>query len=86
MLVRNSTPSACMILMRRSMTDLSSFMLGMPYISKPPTRSARSKTVTAWPRMLRYSATERPAGPLPMTATLLPVRAGGGAAWSQPFA
>ena len=41
---------------------------------------------TAWPRMLRYSATDRPEGPLPMTATLLPVRAGGGAAWSQPLA
>ena len=86
MLVRNSTPSACMSLMRRSMTDLSSFMLGMPYISRPPTRSARSNTVTAWPRLFRYSATDRPDGPLPTTATLLPVRAGGGAAWSQPLA
>ena len=62
------------------------FMLGMPYISRPPTRSARSNTVTAWPRLFRYSATERPEGPLPTTATLLPVREGGGAACSQPLA
>ena len=65
------------------MTALSSFMLGMPYISRPPTRSARSNTVTAWPRLFRYSATESPAGPLPTTATLLPVRVGGGVAVSQ---
>ena len=49
-------------------------------------RSARSNTVTAWPRMFRYSATERPEGPLPMTATLLPVRAGGGVTFIQPLA
>ena len=86
MLVRNSMPSACMIFRRRSMTLFSSFMLGMPYINRPPMRSARSKTVTAWPRMFRYSAVARPEGPLPMTATLLPVRAGGGVTRIQPLA
>ena len=42
--------------------------------------------IPAWPRLFRYSATERPEGPLPTTATLLPVREGGGAACSQPLA
>jgi hypothetical protein len=61
-------------------------MLGMPYISNPPTRSARSYTVTLWPRWFSASATARPDGPLPITATLLPVRVGGGQGVIQPFA
>ena len=51
-------------------------MLGMPYISRPPGRSARSKTVTLWPALLSWAAAESPAGPEPTTATFLPVRTG----------
>ena len=68
------------------MTHFSSFMLGMPYMSSPPTRSARSYTVTLCPRLLSRSATDRPAGPEPTTATVLPVRAGGGTARMAPLA
>ena len=42
---------------------LSSFMFGMPYMSRPPMRSARSKTVTEWPARLSWAAAQRPAGP-----------------------
>jgi hypothetical protein len=37
-------------------------MLGMPYISSPPGRSARSYTVTQWPAELSWAAAESPAG------------------------
>ena len=40
--VTNSTPSAARMSSRRCTTPLSSFMLGMPYMSSPPMRSARS--------------------------------------------
>ena len=71
--------------MRRSTTSfLSSFMLGMPYISSPPGRSSRSSTVTAWPARFSCAAAARPAGPEPITATLLPVRAAGGSGTIQP--
>ena len=40
----------------------SSFMLGIPYISRPPTRSFRSNTVTLCPRLFNWSAAARPAG------------------------
>ncbi len=73
--VTNLTPSASICAMRGSTTFcLSSFMLGMPYMSRPPTRSARSKTVTEWPALLSCAAAHRPAGPEPTTATFLPVR------------
>ncbi len=39
-------PSTAIRSSRRWTTDFSSFMLGMPYISRPPGRSARSNTVT----------------------------------------
>ena len=48
-------------------------MLGIPYRSKPPTRSARSKTVTQWPAWLSWAAAQSPAGPEPTTAIFLPV-------------
>ena len=67
------------------MTHFSSFMLGMPYISRPPTRSARSYMVTLWPRLFSRSATDSPEGPVPTTATRFPVRAGGGTAWIAPL-
>ena len=73
-LVTNLTPSSAIRRTRRSTTCLSSFMLGMPYMSRPPTRSARSYTVTEWPARLSWSADASPAGPEPITATVLPVR------------
>ena len=82
--VTNRTPSASSRATRRSTTSLSSFMFGMPYISSPPIRSARSKTVTRWPARLSWSAAARPAGPLPITATVNPVRASGGLGVIQP--
>ncbi len=69
---------------RRWTTPLSSFMFGMPYISRPPTRPARSKTVTWWPARLSWSAAASPAGPLPITATVNPVRVSGGLGMIQP--
>ena len=59
-------------------------MFGMPYMSSPPMRSARSKTVTVWPALLSCAAAARPAGPEPTTATRLPVRASGGCGVTQP--
>ena len=69
---------------RRATTSLSSFMFGMPYISSPPIRPARSNTVTRWPARLSWSAADSPAGPEPMTATRLPVRVSGGVGVIQP--
>ena len=60
--VTNLMPSASRSLTRRSTIDLSSFMFGMPYMSRPPTRSSRSKTVTSWPARLSCAAAARPAG------------------------
>ena len=72
--VRKITPSAAMRFTRRRTTSFCSFILGMPYISRPPIRSARSNTVTVWPRRLSWSAAANPAGPEPTTATCFPVR------------
>ena len=35
-------------------------MLGMPYMSKPPGRSARSNTVTRWPALFNCAAARKP--------------------------
>ena len=80
----NSTPSAFSWFTRRATTPLSSFMFGMPYVSSPPTRSSRSYTVTVCPAELSCWAAAMPAGPLPTTATVLPVRVSGGSARTQP--
>ena len=69
---------------RRTTSRLSSFMFGIPYISRPPGRSALSNTVTEWPARLSCTAAERPAGPEPMTATFLPVRTAGASGTTQP--
>ena len=76
--VSNRTPSSAISPVRRETTSLSSFMFGMPYISSPPMRPARSYTVTRCPARFSWSAAARPAGPLPTTATVLPVRVSGG--------
>src|SRR5256885_16736279 len=59
-------------------------MFGIPYMSSPPMRSARSKTVTQWPARLSWAAAARPAGPEPTTAARLPVRLLGASGWTQP--
>ena len=83
--VLKTMPSAASRLTRRCTTSsLSSFMLGIPYIRSPPTRSSRSKTVTLWPAWLSWSAQESPAGPEPITATFLPVRISGMRGVTQP--
>ena len=66
----NTMPSSRMSATRRSTTDFSSFMLGMPYMSRPPGRSSRSNTVTRAPRRASSHAATRPAGPEPTTATV----------------
>ena len=53
-------------------------------MSSPPGRSARSNTVTRWPARLSCCAAARPAGPLPTTATRLPVRTAGASGTTQP--
>mmetsp|Transcript_67087 Transcript_67087/g.165503 ORF Transcript_67087/g.165503 Transcript_67087/m.165503 type:complete len:257 (-) Transcript_67087:1686-2456(-) len=83
--VLKTTPSFSRRSTRRCTTPiLSAFMLGTPYIISPPTRSARSYTVTRWPALLSWSAAAMPAGPEPMTATFLPVRMAGGWGLIQP--
>src|SRR5690242_20170358 len=61
-------------------------MLGMPYIKRPPMRSARSKTVTEWPALLSCAAQASPEGPDPTTATFLPVRLAGDSGTIHPSA
>src|SRR2546430_7032543 len=56
----------------------------MPYMSSPPGRSARSKTVTQWPALFNCAAALIPAGPEPTTATFFSVRNGGGSGTTQP--
>ena len=63
-------PSSAIKSTRRLTTDLSSFMFGMPYMSRPPARSWRSTTHTRAPRRAKSHAATRPAGPEPTTATL----------------
>mmetsp|Transcript_5397 Transcript_5397/g.10848 ORF Transcript_5397/g.10848 Transcript_5397/m.10848 type:complete len:273 (+) Transcript_5397:858-1676(+) len=83
--VLNTMPSAAMRSTRRcTIFSLSAFMLGTPYIISPPTRSARSYTVTVCPALLSWSAAAMPAGPEPMMATFLPVRVVGGVGLIHP--
>mmetsp|Transcript_22992 Transcript_22992/g.38480 ORF Transcript_22992/g.38480 Transcript_22992/m.38480 type:complete len:207 (-) Transcript_22992:5475-6095(-) len=84
-LVTNLTPSFFMMSTRRcTMSILSAFMLGMPYIMSPPQRSERSYTVTMCPALLSWSAAAIPEGPEPTMATVLPVRVSGGRGTIQP--
>ena len=50
--VLNVIPSAAMRSILRWTTSLESFIVGMPYISRPPIRLLRSNTVTVWPALL----------------------------------
>lgn len=49
MLHLKEIPSAVINLILRATTSLLSFILGIPYCSKPPGRSLRSNTVTVYP-------------------------------------
>mmetsp|Transcript_66389 Transcript_66389/g.205680 ORF Transcript_66389/g.205680 Transcript_66389/m.205680 type:complete len:287 (-) Transcript_66389:291-1151(-) len=83
----NSMPSCSRSRRRlRTFSVLSSFMEGMPYMSSPPPRSARSRTVTRCPARLSCCAAARPAGPEPMMVTRRPVRCCGGCGRIQPLA
>ena len=83
--VLNSIPSCWRRWIRRSTTDLlSSFMLGIPYINKPPIRSARSYTITEWPTRFSCAAAAKPAGPDPTMAIDFPVRESGGCGFTHP--
>mmetsp|Transcript_28372 Transcript_28372/g.59276 ORF Transcript_28372/g.59276 Transcript_28372/m.59276 type:complete len:240 (-) Transcript_28372:5396-6115(-) len=79
-----STPSAWSSSILRCTMRLSSFMLGIPYMSRPPGRASRSSTVTLWPIWLSSSAAARPAGPEPTTATSRPVRSLGIRGFTHP--
>lgn len=48
-------------------------------------RSARSYTATVWPARVSCWAAARPAGPEPMTATVLPDRRSGGRGTTSPL-
>ena len=68
--VTNCTPSASIRSTLLCTTfNLSVFILGTPYIIKPPIRSDLSKTVTECPFLFSSSAAASPAGPLPTIAT-----------------
>ena len=69
-----------------SIICFSSFIFGIPYISNPPTLSARSNTVTLCPRLLSWSAAASPEGPEPITATFFPVLIDGAFAAAKPLA
>ena len=62
-------PSSSMSATRRATTSFSSFICGMPYMSRPPARSARSHMSTRQPRRASSQALASPAGPEPTTAT-----------------
>ena len=70
----------------RETTSLGSFMLGIPYMSRPPGASLFSKTVTRRPRRASSHAAARPAGPEPTTATLGASSAGAGRGLADPVA
>ncbi|MNC20457.1 hypothetical protein D3C75_684050 [compost metagenome] len=77
-------PSAASKSTRRCTTFLSSFIVGIPYVSSPPMRSLRSNTVTVCPALLSCAAAASPAGPEPTIAIFLPVRFSGGLGTTQP--
>ena len=82
--VRKAVPSARSWPMRRSRWRFSILNSGMPYRSRPPTRSARSSTSTVWPARVSCWAAARPAGPEPTTATEWPSRRAGGSGRTRP--
>mmetsp|Transcript_31480 Transcript_31480/g.86681 ORF Transcript_31480/g.86681 Transcript_31480/m.86681 type:complete len:277 (+) Transcript_31480:1057-1887(+) len=82
----NSMPSFSRSCKRRiTFSVLPSFMEGIPYMSSPPPRSARSMTLTKCPARFSCCAAARPAGPEPMMATRRPVLCCGGCGLIQPL-
>lgn len=75
--VLKSMPSAASRSTLLCTTPLLSFIVGIPYWSRPPMRSFRSKTVTKWPTLFNWLAQAKPAGPEPTMATFVPVLNGG---------
>ncbi len=73
LLVLKVTPSASSCSSRLSSLFFSILNSGIPYLSKPPIRSALSCTVTSWPARASCCAAASPAGPEPIMATFLPV-------------
>ena len=84
--VINSMPSFFITSSFLSIICFSNFILGIPYLNKPPILSALSYTVTLCPLELSWSATASPAGPEPITAILLSVLTFGGFAPASPCA
>ena len=58
----------------------------MPYTSTPPALWNASNSTTAWPARRTSAATVIPAGPLPTTATFLPVAGATSGAFAAPCA
>src|SRR3954454_19944077 len=81
---RSSTPSATSCSTRRSTTVFSILKSGTPKRTSPPAASSRSNSVTAWPSRRSCCAAAVPAGPLPTTATDMPVSCCGGCGTTQP--
>ncbi len=84
-LTMNSIPSCrSNSTLRLTTSFLSSFILGIPYIRRPPMRSSLSYTVIWWPAELSCAAAARPAGPDPTMATCFCVLELGGLGLTQP--
>ena len=71
--VLKTIPSLIKISTLLSIISFSNLKFGMPYLNSPPILSSLSKTVTLCPALLSCCAAARPAGPDPITATVLPV-------------
>src|SRR3954471_15701925 len=81
---RRSTPSATSCSTRRSTIHFSILKSGTPKRTRPPAASSRSSSVTACPSRRSCCAAAMPAGPLPTTATDMPVSCCGGCGTTQP--
>ena len=68
----SSTPRLKIALISRRISSRGSRYSGMPSVSIPPATDCASKTVTSYPNKARSWAHDRPAGPAPITATLIP--------------
>ena len=75
-LTLKTIPSCSISRIRRSMMFFPNLKFGIPNRSRPPGSSYFSNTVTSYPRRFSWLAAVSPAGPLPITATRLPLRMG----------
>src|SRR3954447_22894911 len=81
---RSSPPSSTSCCTRRSTIHFSILKSGTPKRTRPPAASSRSNSVTACPSRRSCCAAAMPAGPLPTTATDMPVSCCGGCGTTQP--